>query len=136
QFLRFEAQGAQCRSRLQRPAKHRAYEVFIGLNVFELAVNDRKELFGQWRTLQPFFAMKPGYQVLSVLLEEVKREVLFGFEIIKQSALGDAGLLGNLFGGCLVQSFLAEQAKGRPEDPLLGFFLVLFPLAGPWRAGL
>src|ERR1022692_593300 len=92
QLLRLQAERTKLGMRLQRTKKHRSHEILIGREVFQLPVNDGEKFFRQWRPLKPRFPAKPFDQVVGFLLEEEKRKVFLGFEVIEESSFGNACL--------------------------------------------
>jgi glyoxylase-like metal-dependent hydrolase (beta-lactamase superfamily II) len=52
-------------------------------------LDDGEKLLGQVRALQARIAFKPLNAIVHFPLEEVERQILFGFEIIEQRAFGD-----------------------------------------------
>src|SRR5581483_11226402 len=73
QLLRVDAQRAQRRLRLQRPANRRPNETFVRLQLLQMPVHDGEKLLRQRRLFQPPLAAKPLNQLLGFPLKKIER---------------------------------------------------------------
>src|SRR3954471_19948943 len=98
-------------------------------------MNDREQLFRQGRILQALVHAKPIDGLAEFLFEEVQGQVLFGLEIIEQSAFRDPGPFRNRLGRGLVKPFLGEESERGLQDRLAGSVFVAIALATIGRPG-
>lgn len=110
EFLGPMAEDAKLRSRFQRMNKGSADKTFMRREKFKLAMYKGEKFF--FERCFPKSGVRPDrvYCLVHFLLEKVQRDLLFGFEVIKDRTLSDARFARNRFGGRGVEAFCLKEA--------------------------
>src|SRR5688572_7837403 len=95
-----------------------------------MAVDDGEKLFRQWTFLELRLTSIPLREAGNLLLEEVERQVFFGFEVVEKGSLRDSGFGGNLLRRGSEKALLRKQIQRSAEDFLLRPLFVSCALPG------
>jgi hypothetical protein len=87
-------------------------------------MHQRKELFFERRLFQTRIVAHRSHRRIDFLLEEVQRDIVFTFEVIKNRAFGDLGFArDDLGGGSVEASGLKEIERGFHDAFADSFFI-------------
>src|SRR5207237_8964027 len=95
-----------------------ANELFVWSKKLKLAVHESKELFLKRRFPQTWIVADGRHGLINFLLEEIERDVFFGFKIVEDGAFGDAGFARNRFGRRGVKALRLEEVQRAGHDAL------------------